>query len=142
MTTKRWAIIVLMLVAVAVGVWAAARFARRSGPSADPTRRRRPSLLHAVPAGDKLTLRFFRDPSPAPAVAMRDIDGKSISSTDLRGKVVLVNFWATWCPPCRAEIPDLVALQEKYGDRLQIIGVSQDEGLDRVGQALRRRAAA
>jgi len=39
-----------------------------------------------------------------------------------------VNFWATWCPPCRAEIPDLVALQAAYGDRLQIIGVSQDEG--------------
>jgi thiol-disulfide isomerase/thioredoxin len=38
-----------------------------------------------------------------------------------------VNFWATWCPPCRAEIPDLVALQEKYKDRLQIIGVSADE---------------
>ena len=87
-----------------------------------------PSLLHEVPAGDKLTLRFFRDPSEVPAVVMHDIDGKPLSSADLRGKVVLVNFWATWCPPCRAEIPDLVALQAKYGDRLQVIGVSQDEG--------------
>src|SRR6185295_13042348 len=43
-------------------------------------------------------------------------------------KVVLVNFWATWCPPCRAEIPDLIALQEKYRDQLQIIGISEDEG--------------
>src|SRR4030095_1586803 len=42
-------------------------------------------------------------------------------------KVVIVNFWATWCPPCRAEIPDLVALQEKYRDALQIVGVSEDE---------------
>jgi thiol-disulfide isomerase/thioredoxin len=62
-----------------------------------------------------------------------------MSPTDLRGKVVLVNFWATWCPPCRAEIPDLVALQARYSDRLQVIGVSQDEGSIEV---VRRFAAA
>jgi thiol-disulfide isomerase/thioredoxin len=59
---------------------------------------------------------------------MHDLDGRTISSADLQGKVTIINFWATWCPPCRAEIPDLVALQTKYGDRLQIVGVSQDEG--------------
>jgi thiol-disulfide isomerase/thioredoxin len=41
--------------------------------------------------------------------------------------VVIVNFWATWCPPCRAEIPDLIALQNKYRDRLVIVGISEDE---------------
>ena len=50
------------------------------------------------------------------------------SSASWRGKVVLINFWATWCGPCRAEIPDLVALQAKYPDRLQILGISEDEG--------------
>src|SRR5262249_33154150 len=50
-----------------------------------------------------------------------------ISLASLRGKVTIVNFWATWCPPCRAEIPDLIALQDKYRDRLQVIGISQDE---------------
>jgi cytochrome c biogenesis protein CcmG/thiol:disulfide interchange protein DsbE len=79
------------------------------------------------PAGPKPTLRFFRVPSLLPEFTMKDLDGRSITSASLRGKVVLVNFWATWCGPCRAEIPDLIALQAKYPDTLQIIGISQDE---------------
>ena len=82
----------------------------------------------SAPDGERQTLRFFRNPAAVPALAMRDLDGRPLSSDDWRGKVVIVNFWATWCPPCRAEIPDLVALQNKYRDRLLIIGVSQDEG--------------
>ncbi len=74
-----------------------------------------------------MTLRFFRDPKPAPAFTVRDLEGREISTASLRGKVVIVNFWATWCGPCRAEIPDLVALQEKYKDTLQVIGISEDE---------------
>ena len=58
---------------------------------------------------------------------MRTIEGTAISSSDWRGKVTIVNFWATWCGPCRAEIPDLVALQKKYDKYLQIVGISQDE---------------
>jgi thiol-disulfide isomerase/thioredoxin len=58
---------------------------------------------------------------------MTDIEGRRISTADLKGKVVIVNFWATWCPPCRAEIPDLVALQQKYKDHLVIIGISDDD---------------
>jgi len=56
-----------------------------------------------------------------------DLDGRTLSSADWKGKVVLVNFWATWCPPCLAEIPDLIALQNKYRDRLVVIGISEDE---------------
>lgn len=78
-------------------------------------------------AGEKLTLRLLSSPTPVPSFTFRDLDGRAISSESLRGKVTIVNFWATWCPPCRAEIPDLVALQDKYRDQLQIIGVSQDE---------------
>jgi len=128
MTTKRWAIIFAMLVAVAVGVWATGRLVRPGRPSAAEPSAAANAPLHPVPADAKVTLRFFRDPAVVAPVAMRAIDGQSLSSTELRGKVVLVNFWATWCPPCRAEIPDLVALQAQYRDRLQIIGVSQDEG--------------
>ena len=73
------------------------------------------------------TIRFFRDRGEVPALTLKTLDGRTLSSAQWRGKVTLINFWATWCPPCRAEIPDLVALQDKYRDTLQIIGVSEDE---------------
>jgi len=77
--------------------------------------------------GEPQVIRFAKDPSPTPPFLVTDLDGKPVSTAQLRGKVVIVNFWATWCPPCRAEIPDLIALQSKYKNGLQIIGVSVDE---------------
>ncbi len=70
----------------------------------------------------------------APSLTLRSIEGQTVRLSDYRGKVVLINFWATWCPPCRAEIPDLVRLQREYGkDGLQIIGVTYPpEQLERV----------
>ncbi|MEW6320528.1 MAG: TlpA disulfide reductase family protein [Acidobacteriota bacterium] len=73
------------------------------------------------------TVRLFRDPLPVSAFTLETVDGRTIASRDLRGRVVLVNFWATWCPPCRAEIPDLVALQSTYAGRLVVLGISVDE---------------
>jgi thiol-disulfide isomerase/thioredoxin len=59
--------------------------------------------------------------------ALRDLAGKTHSLADWRGKVVLLNFWATWCPPCRREIPLFIELQERYGKQgLQIIGIAVD----------------
>ncbi|MET0645083.1 MAG: TlpA disulfide reductase family protein [Pyrinomonadaceae bacterium] len=61
----------------------------------------------------------------APSLTLRSIEGRTVRLSDYRGKVVLINFWATWCPPCRAEMPDLVKLQREYGKAgLQIIGVT------------------
>lgn len=72
-------------------------------------------------------IRFVRNPDAAPDFTLDALDGKPLSLAGSRGKVVLLNFWATWCGPCRAEIPDLIALQQKYKDQLQIIGLTVDE---------------
>jgi len=65
----------------------------------------------------------------APAFALPDLEGKTVRNTDLKGKVVILNFWATWCPPCRDEVPDFVRLQSKYRDQgLAIVGLSLDQG--------------
>ncbi len=74
------------------------------------------------------TVRLLKEPAVVGDFSITDLDGKTISAQALRGKVVLVNFWATWCPPCRAEIPDLVDLQAKYKDDLVVLGISEDEG--------------
>ena len=63
--------------------------------------------------------------SPAPHLELRDIRGRVIQLSDYRGKVVLLNFWATWCVPCRTEIPDLVKDQRRYRARgLRILGIT------------------
>ena len=125
MNERRALILVLALGGVLL-TWAAARYARQvegrdAAPS--PMRAADPDAAGAEP----VTLRFFRDPKPVPAFTVRDLDGRDVSPAALRGKVVIVNFWATWCGPCRAEIPDLVALQAKYKDTLEVIGISEDE---------------
>ena len=61
----------------------------------------------------------------APQLTLKDLDGRTVRLSDYRGKVVLINFWATWCPPCRAEMPDLVRLQREHrNEGLQIIGIT------------------
>ncbi len=61
----------------------------------------------------------------APDFALKDLGGKDISLDDYKGKVVFLNFWATWCPPCRQEIPGFIEAYEKYkGDGLVILGVA------------------
>ncbi len=74
--------------------------------------------------------------TPAPAWQLKDVDGATVSSDQFKGKVVVLDFWATWCPPCREEIPGYIDLQRKYGkDGLAIVGVS----LDRDGPAVVKR---
>ena len=68
-------------------------------------------------------------PYPAPDFELPNLNGGQVDLSDFRGKAVLLNFWATWCAPCRREIPWFIEFQKEYGPRgLRIIGVSMDEG--------------
>jgi len=131
MNERRALVLVLALGGILL-TWAAARYARNvesRQPASDAASAADPGAAGA----EKVALRFYREPKPAPAFTVKDLEGREISMASLRGKVVIVNFWATWCGPCRAEIPDLVALQAKYKDTLQVIGISEDEaGVDVV----------
>ena len=65
---------------------------------------------------------------PEPELTLKDLDGKDVSLSEYKGKVVLVNFWATWCEPCRVEIPWLIEMQQKYGPRgFVLLGIALDE---------------
>ncbi|HYD84887.1 MAG TPA: TlpA disulfide reductase family protein [Opitutus sp.] len=66
-------------------------------------------------------------PVAAPAWELKDVNGNVVRSDQFKGKVVVVDFWATWCGPCRMEIPGYVELQKKHGDKLAIIGMSVDQ---------------
>ena len=69
----------------------------------------------------------------APTFQLTALDGQSLTLSALRGKVVLIDFWATWCGPCRDEVPKLVELQRAYGPRgVQLVGISMDDDADKV----------
>jgi len=104
------------------------------------------TLMVVILAGLLLLARFKNKPptgvAHAPAVASKglaapdfvltDLEGHSLKLSDLRGKAVVLNFWATWCPPCKQEIPWFVELQKRYGSAgLQVVGVSMDDAGDR-----------
>ena len=74
---------------------------------------------------------------PAPAFTLKDLEGKDVSLEDQKGKVVLVNFWASWCPPCKDEFPKLNELAVAYGDKdVAVIAVTLDKALANVHKFL------
>jgi thiol-disulfide isomerase/thioredoxin len=62
----------------------------------------------------------------APDFALKSFDGKTVKLSDYKGKVIIIDFWATWCPPCRKGIPDLISIQNDYKKDVVIIGISLD----------------
>lgn len=67
------------------------------------------------------------DLGPAPPLEMASLTGETVRLSDLRGQVVVVNVWATWCPPCRVETPGFVELQEEFDGEVRFLGLSVDE---------------
>lgn len=115
----------LALVATAVFVFHALAAPRPAAKRSRPA----VSAQAASAGGDSTSVLYFaKDPEAAPPFLVRDLSGNVVSTAALKGKVVFLNFWATWCGPCREEIPEMIKLQAQYKDTLQVIGVSEDEG--------------
>ena len=74
--------------------------------------------------GDIVTIN--KDSDKAPDFALKSVDGKIVKLSDYKGKIIIIDFWATWCPPCRRGIPDLVEIQKEYKKDLVVIGISLD----------------
>jgi len=118
----------VIVVALGIGGFLAVQYTRQVG-------RQLTTSTDTDAASGKPRVRFVKKPRPIPELTMKTLDGKTITNKDLAGKVTIFNFWATWCAPCRAEIPDLVKLQEQYKDQLVIIGVlSEDDPGDHVSR--------
>jgi thiol-disulfide isomerase/thioredoxin len=83
------------------------------------------------PLSHRLTV--IEDPAPAPPLRLADIDGVEHDLADLKGRLVLVNFWATWCPPCRREMPSMERLYQQFKERgLTVLAVDVGEDMDTV----------
>lgn len=111
MGTTRW-LVLIALVLVAGGSW----IVLSRGPQ---TQTAEAALAPAPVKGH-----------PAPAITLNNVDGQVVNLSDFHGRPVLINFWATWCPPCRAEMPDFQAIHRELGDKVAIIAVNataQDE---------------
>src|SRR5258706_13155769 len=116
---KNFSIAVAVVLALGVGGFFAARYTRRASHD-----------LTAEPAasGSKPTVQFVKNPVAVRQLTLKTIDGRTLDSRDWKGKETLLNFWATSCPPCREEIPDLIKLRERYKNHRQIIRCAQDQG--------------
>ena len=123
---NRNVVVVLCVVVVITGLLLVGTRASKPRASADPTKQN----VSGSPAPSGT------DPavgSMAPEFSLKSVpDGKTVTLSSLRGKAVVVNFWATWCGPCKIEMPWLVDLQKKYGPQgLQIVGVAMDDTSDK-----------
>jgi peroxiredoxin len=127
----RWTIAVLGILALTVlTVTTEMPWLLRDEPALVET----PVADGAEAGGSAVMLACAADAAPANlAFTLKDIEGKEVSLEQYKGKVILLDFWATWCGPCKVEIPFFIDFQERYGkDGLQVIGVSVDDPLDKL----------
>lgn len=85
-------------------------------------------FLFARPKAADMRSADFAEQKPAPDFSLQDINGNIVKLSDFTGKTVVLNFWATWCAPCRKEIPDFIEMQNEYGKQgVQFIGIAIDQ---------------
>jgi thiol-disulfide isomerase/thioredoxin len=103
-------------------------------------------LLVLLGAVTVFVLQYTRDNStrrsgsvnrPAPGFQLKDLSGQEVSLDQFKGKVILLDFWATWCGPCRATMPDIEALQREHPNDFTLLAVNLDEPVDRVAPYVR-----
>lgn len=119
---NRNVVFVLCVVVVVTGLLFVGKRASKPKDAGDPTKQNVSGS--PAPSGSDPAIG-----SVAPEFSLKSVsDGKTITLSSLRGKAVVVNFWATWCGPCKIEMPWLVDLQKKYGDQgLQIVGITKED---------------
>jgi thiol-disulfide isomerase/thioredoxin len=105
------AIAAVLAAGACLALWSGYEYGPRLLPGGAPGR------SAAGPAGIPLALQVFGKPRPMPALAFTDADGRRLTLDDFRGRVVLLNIWATWCVPCRTEMPALERLEGKLGGK-------------------------
>jgi thiol-disulfide isomerase/thioredoxin len=110
-------LIALIVVTAAAESWRRGRLATARGTAAEST---------SAASFEPIALEPF---------AVTDLDGRHVGTSTWAGRVVIVNFWATWCAPCRREIPALSALQDAYADRVLVLGVLHDNVTDDFARA-------
>lgn len=129
---------ILVVVGVAATHWPHVLAERSTGAAHQNAASVNPKTEPAADEDVKV-VRFASNAIAAPPFLLTDLQGHVISTAQFPGHVVLLSFWATWCPPCREEIPELKELQSRYKDQLQVIGVSlDDEPAQQVAQFMVR----
>ena len=94
-------------------------------------------LVQAIPLHAQSRVTTWPRGKPVPVIAMTDLEGRPWNSRDLKGRVVLINFWATWCEPCRAEMPALARIAHAYPrEKLVVLAVNYQESAPRVQRYL------
>lgn len=119
----RWCAIAT--VAVGVGILVGKIVPRRSPTTvASPAQS---ATAQTASDGQPPVLKFVKDPEAVPSFSVRSFQGQTLDPAEWKGKVVILNFWATWCTPCRYEIPELSELQKRFQGSLQVVGLSVDD---------------